>query len=88
MIYVTNDPEYGYVDEDHVERIQGALWAVDEDGVPVMLAFPAPCSVCEGPIPEDANFPLCRTHDRTARATAEAFPEGPERFGRRRRVEL
>ncbi len=84
MIYVTDDPEMGYIDADQVEWLQGAHWLVNDDGVPLMIATPAPCSVCEGDIPEDSTLPLCARCLGTAKATAEAFPGGPERFNERR----
>ena len=38
------------------------------------------CNQCEAPIADDATLPLCQSCEETARATARAFPEGPEQF--------
>lgn len=49
----------------------------DDEWTPVE---PADCSICGREVPTDATVPLCNRCDRTARATARYFPEGPERW--------
>lgn len=70
MIYVADDPELGYFDEQDVRHTRHGLVAVDSDGEWIAYVQEATCSQCEGKLPPDAEYALCNRCNGTARAHA------------------
>lgn len=93
MMYAYSDePERGYMDDESIVShcapsqcgdVRGCTGFIDDMGDHLWPVYS--CSLCERDIePDDPTAPLCGSCALTAKATAEAFPEGPERFNERR----
>lgn len=82
MIYVASDPELGYFTDTDVRHTRHGPAAVDSDGEWICYVTPSPCSICGGPIPEDAKHALCDPCLGTARAHARLERDRREEDGR------
>lgn len=99
MIYVCpEDHELGYFGDDEVAECSPTqcgsrdctglrTWDrhAEEEREGFYHVEEALCSICGSEIPTTASLPLCARCQRTAKATAEAFPGGPEELRHTRR---
>lgn len=99
MIYACYDePELGYFGDDEVVECSSSqcgsrdctgLRTWDRHAEEAREGFyhvrEALCDICGSEIPTTADYPLCRRCERTARAHAETYFDGPERFRHTRR---